>query len=98
MLQSLIESARETLSQIGKWNRLIEQNSDLIVLARSADDIRRAKMTIRLLLRLRSNTAPIEEDIDLVEIMTCGVRFMQLSYNNQSLCATEGVMKVRTLE
>ena len=24
------ESARETLSEIGKWNRLFEQNSDLI--------------------------------------------------------------------
>ena len=38
------ESARETLSEIGKWNRLFEQNSDLIFLARTADDIRRCKI------------------------------------------------------
>ena len=84
------ESARETLSQIGKWNRLIEQNSDLIVLARSADDIRRAKMSNKTAITLAfQHCSPIEEDIDLVEIMhSLGVRFMQLSYNNQSLCAT----------
>jgi len=35
------------------------------------------------------NPSPIEADIDLVEILhTLGARFMQLSYNNQSLLAT----------
>jgi membrane dipeptidase len=35
------------------------------------------------------NCSPIEDDISLVEILhTLGVRFMQLTYNNQSLLAT----------
>lgn len=35
------------------------------------------------------NCSPIEDDIGLVEVLhTLGVRFMQLSYNNQSLLAT----------
>ncbi len=83
------ESARETLSEIGKWNRLFEQNSDLIFLARTADDIRHAKSVGKTAITFAfQHCSPIEEDIDLIEIMhTLGVRFMQLSYNNQSLCA-----------
>ena len=35
------------------------------------------------------NPSPMEDDIGLVEILHClGARFMQLSYNNQSLLAT----------
>jgi len=84
------ESARETLSEIGKWNRLFEQNSDLIMQAHTADDIRHAKATGKTAITFAfQHCSPIEEDIDLVEIMhTLGVKFMQLSYNNQSLCAT----------
>jgi membrane dipeptidase len=84
------ETARETLSEIGKWNRLFEQNSDLIMQARTADDVRRAKaLNKTAIIFAFQHCSPIEEDIDLIEIMyTLGVRFMQLSYNNQSLCAT----------
>ena len=84
------ETARETLSEIGKWNRLFEQNADLIMQARTADDVRRAKTQNKTAITFAfQHCSPIEEDIDLVEIMhTLGVRFMQLSYNNQSACAT----------
>ncbi len=84
------ETARETLSEIGKWNRLFEQNGDLIMQARTADDVRRAKAENKTAITFAfQHCSPIEEDIDLVEIMhTLGVRFMQLSYNNQSVCAT----------
>jgi membrane dipeptidase len=84
------ETARETLSEIGKWNRLFEQNSDLIMQARTAHDVRRAKALNKTAITFAfQHCSPIEEDIDLIEIMhTLGVRFMQLSYNNQSLCAT----------
>ena len=83
------ESARETLSEIGKWNQLFKQNSDLIIRARTAEDIRYAKEIGKTAITFAfQHCSPIEEDIDLVEIMhTLGVRFMQLSYNNQSLCA-----------
>ena len=84
------ESARETLSEIGKWNRLFEQNGDLIMQARTADDVRLAKSLNKTAITFAfQHCSPIEEDIDLVEIMyTLGVRFMQLTYNNQSVCAT----------
>jgi membrane dipeptidase len=84
------ETARETLSEIGKWNRLFEQNADLILQARTADDVRRAKAENKTAITFAfQHCSPVEEDIDLVEIMhTLGVRFMQLSYNNQSVCAT----------
>jgi membrane dipeptidase len=84
------ETARETLSEIGKWNRLFEQNADLIIQARTGDDVRRAKAENKTAITFAfQHCSPIEEDIDLVEIMhTLGVRFMQLSYNNQSVCAT----------
>ena len=84
------ETARETLSEIGKWNRLFEQNSDLIIQARTADDVRLAKTLGKTAITFAfQHCSPIEEDIDLVGIMyTLGVRFMQLTYNNQSVCAT----------
>ena len=35
------ESARETLSAIGEWNRLFEHNADLVAMATTAEDIDR---------------------------------------------------------
>ena len=53
-------------------------------------DIQRAQETGRTAILFGAQTpAPIEDDIGLVEILyTLGLRFMQLSYNNQSLLAT----------
>jgi membrane dipeptidase len=84
------ENARETLSQIGKWNRWFLEHGDLIMQAHTADDVRRAKAEGKTAITFAfQHCSPVEEDIDLVEIMyDLGVRFMQLSYNNQSLCAT----------
>ena len=84
------ESCRETLANIGAWNRLFERHGDLIVQARTAEDVRRAKAAGKTAITYAlQHCSPIEEDIDLVEILhTLGVRFMQLSYNNQSVCAT----------
>ncbi len=84
------ESARETLAILGRWNRLFEQNADLIMPAGSGDDVRRAHDLGKTAITFAfQHCSPVEEDIDLVEIMhRLGVRFMQLSYNNQSLCAT----------
>ena len=84
------ESARETLGEIGRWNRMFAEHGDLIMPAGSAEDIRRARDCGKTAITFAfQHCSPIEEDIDLVEIMhRLGVRFMQLSYNNQSLCAT----------
>lgn len=84
------EMFRETVSNIETWNKHFERHSDLICHAKTADDVRRAKAEGRTAIIFGAQTpAPIEDDIGLVEILhTLGLRFMQLTYNNQSLLAT----------
>jgi membrane dipeptidase len=84
------ETFRETVAEFSKWNRWLERHDDLILLGRTAADIDRARDTNRTAIFFGfQNPSPIEADIDLVEILhTLGARFMQLSYNNQSLLAT----------
>lgn len=84
------ENFRETVLNIEQWNRWFERHSDLILHGRSAADVDRAKRTNRTAIIFGvQNPSPIEDDIGLVEVChTLGIRFMQLSYNNQSLLAT----------
>lgn len=84
------EMFRETVANIEHWNRLFERYGDLILHGRTADDVRRAHESNRTAIFFGfQNCSPIEDDIGLVEIChTLGARFMQLSYNNQSLLAT----------
>jgi len=84
------ETFRETVAKMSQWNRWFEQHSDLIMMGRTAADIDTAKATNRTAIFFGfQNPSPIEADIDLVEILhTLGARFMQLTYNNQSLLAT----------
>lgn len=84
------ENFRETIANIGQWNRWFQDFPDLICPAFTADDVRRAKQDGRTAVIFGfQNPAPIEDDLSLVEIWhRLGVRFMQLSYNNQSLLAT----------
>ena len=84
------ENTRETLTRIAEWRRLFAANADLIMPVKTFTDIRRAKKDGRTGITLAlQHCLPIEEEIDMVEIMhDLGVRFMQLSYNNQSTLAT----------
>jgi len=84
------ESFRETVDEITAWNRLFERHGDLILHGNTAADIDVAKATNRTAIFFGfQNPSPIEADIHLVQILhTLGARFMQLSYNNQSLLAT----------
>ena len=83
------ENFRETILQIEKWNRFFEKFPELIFQGRTAADIKVAKDTNRTAIFFGSqNPSCIEDDIGLVEILhTLGLRFMQLTYNNQSLLA-----------
>lgn len=83
------ETFREAVANLEAWNRRFEQYPELIVHGRTGDDVRRARAEGRTAIVLGFQTpAPIEDDIGLVEIWhRLGVRFMQLSYNNQSLLA-----------
>ncbi len=84
------ENFRETVANVEKWNRWFERYPDLIFQGRIGDDVRRAKKEGRTAIFFGfQNPSPIEDDIGLVEIChTLGARFMQLTYNNQSLLAT----------
>jgi len=84
------ENFRETVLNIEKWNRWFEQYPDLIMMGRYASDIDVARNTGRTAIFFGfQNPSPIEDDIGLVEIVhALGARFMQLTYNNQSLLAT----------
>ncbi len=84
------EGFRETVGNIEAWNRRFERHPDLIFQGRSGEDVRRARESGRTAIFFGfQNPSPIEDDIGLVEIVhALGARFMQLSYNNQSLLAT----------
>jgi len=84
------ETCREALINIGQWNNKFEQHGDLITLVRTASDVHRAREEGKTGVVFGfQNCSPIEDDYTLIEIFhTLGVRFMQLSYNNQSLLAT----------
>ena len=84
------ENFREMVARVEEWNRLFERFPDLIMHGRTAEDVRLAKESGRTAIIFGfQNPSPIEDDIGLVEIEhTLGVRFMQLTYNNQSLLAT----------
>ncbi|MGB8621223.1 MAG: membrane dipeptidase [Paracoccaceae bacterium] len=84
------ETFRETVLNIERWNRWFERFPDLIFQGRTAEDIRSARETGRTAIFFGSqNPSCMEDDIGLVEILhTLGLRFMQLTYNNQSLLAT----------
>ena len=84
------ENFRETVLNIEAWNRWFEQYPDLIFHGEWASDIDKARETGRTAIFFGfQNPSPIEDDIGLVEVLhKLGARFMQLSYNNQSLLAT----------
>ncbi|WP_299932536.1 membrane dipeptidase [uncultured Pelagimonas sp.] len=84
------ETFRETVLNFERWNRWFETYSDLIMKGTSAGDIDVARKTNRTAIFFGfQNPSPIEDDIGLIEILhTLGARFMQLTYNNQSLLAT----------
>ncbi|MDP6320264.1 MAG: membrane dipeptidase [SAR324 cluster bacterium] len=84
------EDFQEMVENVIAWNRLFEEYSDLIFQGRSSDDVLKGAEEGRTAIIFGfQNCSPIEDNIGLVEIChQLGVRFMQLSYNNQSLLAT----------
>ena len=84
------ENFRETVLNFEQWNRWFEKHPNRIVQAFSAEDIEAAKESGRTAVVFGfQNPSPIEDDIGLVEVVhRLGARFMQLTYNNQSLLAT----------
>ena len=84
------EDFDELQKEIKKWEKLFNENSDLIFLGRDFRDIEKANMQKKTAIFFGfQNCSPIEDDIGLIEkVHEHGCRFMQLTYNNQSLLAT----------
>ena len=84
------EDFDELLDQIKIWEKLFNENSDLIFLGKSFKDIEKANNEKKTAIFFGfQNCSPIEDNINLVEkVHELGCRFMQLTYNNQSLLAT----------
>jgi membrane dipeptidase len=83
---SIWENARETLNNITRFHRQIREHSDIVSLALTTADIRRAKEENRTAMILGfQDTSPLEDDIDLIEIYwRLGIRIIQLTYNTQN--------------
>lgn len=84
------ETFRETVHNIEQWNRWFETYPDMIFQGQTGADVQLARETGRTAIFFGSqNPSCMEDDIGLVEILhTLGLRFMQLTYNNQSLLAS----------
>jgi microsomal dipeptidase-like Zn-dependent dipeptidase len=84
------EDYDEFLQRVKEWDRFFEENSDLIFLGKTFEDITKAQSDNKTAIFFGfQNCSPIEDDINLIEkVYEHGCRFMQLTYNNQSLLAT----------
>jgi len=84
------EDYDELLKRVDEWNAYFKDNSDLIFHGKSYKDIEKAKEQKKTAIFFGfQNCSPIEDDINLIEkVHHLGCKFMQLTYNNQSLLAT----------
>ena len=84
------EDYDEFLKRIEEWKNHFKENSDLIFHGKNYKDIEKANKENKTAIFFGfQNCSPIEDNIDLVQkIYEHGCRFMQLTYNNQSLLAT----------
>jgi len=84
------EDYDEFVQRTKEWKKFFNENSDLIFLGRNFKDIEKANLEKKTAIFFGfQNCSPIEDNIALVEkVHEHGCRFMQLTYNNQSLLAT----------
>ena len=84
------EDYDELLKRVNEWNVHFKENSDLIFQGKNYKDIEKAKEQNKTAIFFGfQNCSPIEDDINLIEkVHQLGCKFMQLTYNNQSLLAT----------
>ena len=80
------ENTEESFEKIRIWNNLFNKHNDIIVHAKTSKDILKAKQDKKVAIIFGfQNSAPIANDIFLVEkFFDKGLRFMQLTYNNQT--------------
>lgn len=81
------EDAKETLNTLGEWQRRFQEFSDLIVPARTVEEIEAAKKAGKTAYIMSfQNTSPYEHNLDYVGLFNqLGVKIVQLTYNIQCL-------------
>ena len=84
------EDFDEVKKNVETWNKHFQEYKNLIIHGKTFQDIERAHQEKKTAIFFGfQNCSPIEDDIGLVEeVHKMGIRFMQLTYNNQSLLAT----------
>ena len=84
------EDFDEVKENIGTWGEYFNTYNNLIFHGKNLKDIEKAHKENKTAIFFGfQNCSPIEDDISLVEkVHKMGIRFMQLTYNNQSLLAT----------
>ena len=84
------EDFDEVKKNVDIWNKHFQDYKDLIFHGKTFQDIEKAQQEKKTAIFFGfQNCSPIEDDIGLVEaVHKMGARFMQLTYNNQSLLAT----------
>ena len=84
------EDFKEVKQNVEAWHKHFKDNKDLIFHGKTFKDIEKAHQEKKTAIFFGfQNCSPIEDDIGLVEkVYDLGARFMQLTYNNQSLLAT----------
>jgi len=84
------EDFNEVKKNVETWNKHFKDYKDLIFHGKTFKDIEKAHKEKKTAIFFGfQNCSPIEDDINLVEkVYDLGARFMQLTYNNQSLLAT----------
>ena len=84
------EDFDEVKKNVDEWTNYFKKFKDLIFQGKTFEDIEKAHKEKKTAVFFGfQNCSPIEDNIGLVEeIYKMGIRFMQLTYNNQSLLAT----------
>lgn len=81
------EALRPTIDRIVEWHWRLRDHADLLAPGRNAAELDAARASGRTAIVFGlQNPLPIEDDLGLVQVLhLLGIRFMQLTYNNQSL-------------
>ena len=84
---SVWEGFRDTMLNIGQWNRWFAEYGDLIVKARTTADIHQAKRNGKTAIVLGfQNTSAFEDRLEFVQVFKdAGVGIVQMTYNTQNL-------------
>ncbi len=84
------ETTQETLHNIALWQRFTRDNADLCYLIKNNADLEKIGVDHRVgIIFGFQNCSPISDNVGFVEIFhDLGVRFMQLTYNNQTRLAS----------